>query len=224
MELRTAVKKHIADIQNIGTTPNGVFGVKIMASQMDAMMMRLRLIPGMEQASLAEALGKVFSNPKYIYLSRADKIAQAVSYAKAIQSGLWYWIDLHDFVDEARRIMMEESIKKASTRPLNYDFEQIAWCLKSIKEEEASWEEFFLDSGIEPLRLVYEELERNAEAELLRLLTYLGISGISANPLRQRITHKILRNYINIEWAQRFRQNQPPSGIVAMESGWLKKL
>jgi trehalose 2-sulfotransferase len=57
------------------TSPNGVFGLKLLYGQ-------LRELAGRE-------LGDVFPNPRFIYITRRDHLRQAVSFARATQTEQW---------------------------------------------------------------------------------------------------------------------------------------
>ena len=58
------------------TTPNGVFGLKI-------------LYPQLVDALGDTSPGEVFPNLRYVYVTRHDHLRQAVSFARAIQTDRW---------------------------------------------------------------------------------------------------------------------------------------
>jgi trehalose 2-sulfotransferase len=66
-------------VRRAGTTPNGVFGAKLMWSHMGDLRCRLR----------GRALEDVFGELRYIQVVRRDKVAQAVSLWTAIQTQSW---------------------------------------------------------------------------------------------------------------------------------------
>jgi trehalose 2-sulfotransferase len=206
-----SVDKYLNDILEQGSSSNGVFGVKILGTQVDTIRNKLCLLPRIGPSSLTEALSGLFPNLHYLYLIRDDKIAQAVSFARAIQSELWLefepWVlesKPLDWTDEHYRHILERREKGAHSA-LTYRRQQIAWCLKRIEQQETFWESFFRDSGISPLRLIYEQLEQSPETELMRILEYLGLSSL-ITAVTTTVTLKRQRDSVNEEWGERFRQ------------------
>ena len=74
-----------------GTTPNGVFGAKVLWHQFEHLLVKLRRIQGNGLSDL-ELLDRTFPDLRYIFLTRRDKIRQAISYDRAIRSGVWWSI------------------------------------------------------------------------------------------------------------------------------------
>jgi LPS sulfotransferase NodH len=72
------------------TTPNGVFGAKVMSGYMNDFLHRLAATRPGEELHGHRLLTEWFPNLRYVRASRRDRIAQAVSWARAIQSDVWY--------------------------------------------------------------------------------------------------------------------------------------
>src|ERR1700722_18637276 len=72
-----------------GTTLNGVFGAKMMWNYLDDFKLRMAELPGLGNLSFNERLDAVFPRLKIIFMRRRDKVAQAVSLWKAIQTQRW---------------------------------------------------------------------------------------------------------------------------------------
>ena len=72
-----------------GTTLNGVFGAKMMWNYLDDFKLRMAELPGLGDLSFNERLDAVFPRLKIIFIRRRDKVAQAVSLWKAIQTQQW---------------------------------------------------------------------------------------------------------------------------------------
>ena len=78
---------------------------------------------------------------------------------------------------------------------------------------EAAIEDFFIEGGISPLTIVYEDFIREYESTVLNVLTYLGISseGVQiASPKLDQIADDITE-----QWVQQFREER--------QSGWEKR-
>lgn len=78
--------------------------------------------------------------PQYIYVTREDKIRQAVSWAKSLLTNIWSSDDLVD----------------GKAPEPKYSKEKIDECLGYIKFQERQFEEFLKDK--DPLRITYEEI------------------------------------------------------------------
>ncbi len=215
-ESRESVEKYLAEILERGSSTNGVFGVKILGDQVDTILDKLRLVPGIGQSSLEGALRSVMPNLHYIYLVRKDKLAQAVSFSRALQSNLWLEFESYvletkpsDWTDQQYKQVVERT-EKGLNSILTYKYRQIARCLSRIEQQEAYWEKFFSDSGITPLSLTYEQLEQFPERELKRILKYLGLSPLTESG-SATVTLKRQRDDLNAEWITRFRQEHIPA-------------
>ena len=69
-----------------GTTPNGVFAAKLMWGYFADLLARLGTTP---DGSAVEALAARFGAPSWVHVTRADKVAQAVSLWRALQTRAW---------------------------------------------------------------------------------------------------------------------------------------
>ena len=92
-----------------------------------------------------------------VYLTREDKVGQAISYARAIQSRKWF------------------AAVKEQNKP-EYSFAAIRRQLRSIERQEQAWEGVFSVTGAEPVRITYEELLRGQDATLERVCAHVGES------------------------------------------------
>jgi trehalose 2-sulfotransferase len=72
-----------------GTTPNGVFAAKLMWGYLGDFATLLRGIDGMAGLPVPELLGRAFPNLHYIRITRQDKVRQAVSLWRAVQTQTW---------------------------------------------------------------------------------------------------------------------------------------
>ena len=78
--------RYLARVLEEGTTPNGVFGAKMMWwDYFDDFLKKARAIPQYDSHDIPTVLARVFPDLHYIWLSRQDKVRQGVSHWKAIQ-------------------------------------------------------------------------------------------------------------------------------------------
>jgi LPS sulfotransferase NodH len=143
-----------------GTTPNGVFGAKLMWGYLGDFAELLRGIDGMAGRPLPELLERSFPGLRYIQITRRDKVRQAVSLWKAVQTQAW------------RQEPGEE--EQAAVEPL-FSFRAINYLVRLLTAHDASWDAYFLGLGYEPLKVSYEELAESTEAVVRRVLDHLAI-------------------------------------------------
>jgi LPS sulfotransferase NodH len=72
-----------------GTSPNGVFGTKIRWNYFQTMLKSLRVLPDYREMEAPQLMAAVFPNVHYIWITRRDKVRQAVSWAKAAQTDIY---------------------------------------------------------------------------------------------------------------------------------------
>lgn len=144
-----------------GTSSNGVFGTKVMWNYFPAMLKSLRELPEYEGLSAPELMACLFSNVHYIWIVRRDKVRQAVSWAKAGQTGVY---------------AVHKGESPIPQREPAFDFQFIDQLYHLILEGEAGWQDFFAEAHVQPLTMVYEELVDAYEQTAIRALDYLKVA------------------------------------------------
>jgi LPS sulfotransferase NodH len=193
-----------------GTTPNGVFGVKIMWKHFKVVIEKLGHMDRLSGPRAPEVLDRAFPNLHYIHIVRKDKVRQAVSMARAIESQKWYSARPRRF--GLKRLYAGVSDRlKGRTRPPSgdaptYDFDWINGLYRMLLAEDAAWEAFFKESGLKHFRVVYEDFAKSYEETAVDILGYLDI------PLPEKVTfaRRSLTKQgdaVNEEWAQRFTED-----------------
>ena len=148
-----------------GTTLNGVFGAKMMWNYLDDFKVRMAELPGLGSLSFNERLDAVFPRLKIIFMRRRDKVAQAVSLWKAIQTQQWRTESESD----------SEQVDVDQEPGVDYDYEAIEYLLNELHRWDARWEEWFHATGREPIRVFYDEFTVSRAATIGRVLDALGI-------------------------------------------------
>ena len=143
-----------------GTTPNGVFASKVKWFNIPYLGEMLGALSERGDVPVAEHLESLFPNLRYVWVTRRDKVRQAVSLVKARQSTQW----------------KSMSAQPQGSDVADYNFHVVDIALRRIVREECAWEEFFTHAGITPFTVVYEDLVRNYESTVRRLLDHLEIS------------------------------------------------
>src|SRR6202035_3315526 len=129
------------------TTSNGVFGAKLMWGYFDDFISHLRQIPGCREMAAPDLLSTIFPNLHYIWVGRQDKVRQAVSLWKAIQTSTWR-------MDESPRTKDQSPPQH---KELAFHFEAIDYLVQQIVAHETAWWQYFDAYNIQPFTVLYEE-------------------------------------------------------------------
>ena len=179
-----------------GTTSNGVFGAKILWHQFEHLMRKLRLIEGHGVSDL-ELLRRTFPDMCYVFLTRKDKIRQAISYDRAIRSGVWWSIS-------AEANGNGESPTPTSVLAPPFDFDQIDEWVTRLTEFESNWRRHIKRTGIEVVEVAYEDLVESYESTILTVLRFLDLpvsAGMRvASPRLQQQADDVTE-----EWVRRYQ-------------------
>ena len=162
--------RHLAASLAEGTTPNGVFGAKLMWSYFPDFLELMRGIPrfgGMGDGSL---LNTAFPDLHYVFISRSDKVRQAVSLWRALQT--WVWREQESA--SAGQSGAPEQRDTPDQRSV-YSFDAIDHLLDQLRRHEDAWRGFFFRIGQRPLALYYEDIAGNLQASVARVLDALQI-------------------------------------------------
>ena len=159
----TTFEEHLTRSLEEATTPNGVCGIKIHRDGfLEHFIYNLGELPRYKGRGLsaAELVADLFPDLHYIWLTRRNKVRQAVSLWKASQTSQWAWKN-----------------DSEPSPPVAYDFKKIEAQMQMMVRSEAEWEEYFTAAGIKPLTVVYEDFVEEYDETLWRVLRYLGVDG-----------------------------------------------
>jgi trehalose 2-sulfotransferase len=171
------------------TTANGVFGAKVTWRHFGAFVAKSRDIETCRALPPAVLASALLPDLRYVWLTRRDKLRQAISFSKALQSGVW------SLTGPAL----------ADRRDPQYDPASITSLLQRIKDDEMQIRTYFSDNGIEPFTVVYEDFVSRYEPTCAELLKYLGVQL----PEEFRLVTPTLtqqRDSQTEEWAQRYEE------------------
>jgi LPS sulfotransferase NodH len=146
------------------TTPNGVFGAKTHPWQFDYFARKAAGRAPVNYAERPAVLAEWFPNLGYVWLRRRNKLHQAISYAKSIETNVWWDA-------EAPPAPYDEPKPEA----LQFDFELITQSVARLVEEEDMWRRYFAAIGEKPLVIDYEDLFADPEAALVSVLDLLEL-------------------------------------------------
>jgi len=175
-----------------GSTPNGVFGAKLMWGTLDELVDKLGAVhPGLAGDDVA-LLSRAFGRVHFIYLRREDVLAQAVSWLRAEQTNTWF-------------IGGHGEISGNGGQPRNpvFDAAAIRRFLDVIEEHNTAWEGWFAGHGIQPHRVNYEDLDRDMVATTRGILSLLGVDAPETPVVTAR--HRRQADELNRQWIRQYR-------------------
>ena len=152
---------HLERTFQLGTTDNGVFGAKLMWNQLPDLEQHAAALPGIAGLSGPELLDTLFAHPSYVWLRRLDKVSQAISMWRALQTRAW------------RR---EHPTADGHPPRLLYSFDGIEHLRRRLTADDEAWGRYFLGSGVAPLELYYEtDVEPDPRGAVMRVLAHIGV-------------------------------------------------
>jgi LPS sulfotransferase NodH len=175
-------------VRRAGSTPNGVFAARVMWGTVN------RIVDGLGQArrrSDLDVLVDAFGPLRLVHLRRDDVVAQAVSWARAEQTGYWQDGD------------------RPAAQP-RFEFGPIADLVRTIREHNAAWTSWFADQGVEAHRVTYEDVTGDPGQAVQGILDRLGIEL----PADWRPTPRERRqaDELNADWIRRYRVEGATAG------------
>jgi trehalose 2-sulfotransferase len=119
----------------------------------------LRESTNLGECSEHELLNQCFPNLQYIWITRRDKVRQAISWMKFLQGTAWYW----------------EDEKPQEIENLEFKPDMIREFILQTASHETAWQEYFRKNQIQPYIVVYEDFVVEYETKTKEILEHLGI-------------------------------------------------
>jgi len=137
------------------TSPNGVFGLKAFPLQLEG-------VHEVNPRLVADVMRTLFprgQRPIVVELRRRDRTAHAISYARALLSGIW------------------RKEQELDDRPEpEYSGEAMARAARMIEQQEESWQAMYRDLRIEPLVIWYEDVLAEPCEAIGAVAAHLGVA------------------------------------------------
>ncbi len=169
-----------------GSTPNGVFGARIMWGTMTELTDALRYATHDSTASDAELLAEAFGRTRFVHLRRDDTVAQAVSWARAEQTQFWHPGD---------------QVAPGGQQP-HFDRDLVGGLVDTITAHEAAWQGWFTHGGLVPHEVAYEDLGADPIGVTQSVLVFLGLDPSAGATIT--VHDRRQADDLNAEWISRF--------------------
>jgi LPS sulfotransferase NodH len=170
------------------STTNGVFGFRIESWDLQPLVSRLRATGefGHDETGERELLHAAFPRLRCIQLTREDKLRQAISTVRAMQTNLWVPGKEQNVIGEAK-----------------FDPALIDQCLACAAQAEELWSGFFARNKLDPLAITYEELCADYPGTVTQVFDFLRIRPPRRFDLRPPRTIR-QADALTEEWVQRY--------------------
>jgi trehalose 2-sulfotransferase len=172
---------HVARSLQRGTTENGVFGAKVMWGH-------LADLSALARGEPPELFDRLFGPPRYVWVSRRDRVRQAVSLWKALQTQAW----------------AADDGDGAGHEPV-YSFEAIDHLRALIAAHDRAWMAFFDANGIEPLAVTYEQVAADLPGVVRSVLQHLDLDPAAADGVRPPMERQA--DARSDEWVERYERD-----------------
>ena len=153
---------HLERTFGLGTTPNGVFGAKLMWNQVPDIEVHATALLEFVGLTGSELLEALFGSPSYVWMRRRDKVRQAISLWRALQTRTW---------------RLEHPRQDAGPPVLRYSYDGIEHLRRRLSADDDAWGRHFLQHAIDPLELVYEaDVALDPAGAVARVLDHIGVA------------------------------------------------
>jgi LPS sulfotransferase NodH len=147
---------------DLGTTSNGVFGLKVHRGQFATAVSRMRACRGDSDADEPSLLNSWLSDVRFVYLWRRDELRRAISHHRAVVSDVWWVTD-------------ETADRGELPAPNRADLIEVDRLIHKVREQNRQWRAMFERSGVQPLELTYEQLTADLPGSVAAVLRHVGI-------------------------------------------------
>ena len=176
---RARLDAHLERVRRRRSDPTGRFGIKIHYHHFE----RWFLSRGWDPVEILRA-------ERWVRIVRRDRVAQAVSWARALQSGRW-------------------AHHQAALLPVLFRRRQIERLVAEIDRQERGWDAFFAQQDIEPLRVEYESLIEDRVGTVRAVLGHLGVAGAAGATVAAPDMVRQADD-VSARWIERYRAGSSP--------------
>ena len=160
---------YVRAMRDHATTPNGVLGSKLMWNDFDSL--RSELHPPAGTDAGLQFMQTTFPDPQFVWLRRADKVRQGISWWRAAVTDQWG---------------LRPGQQAGGPAP---DLEEMVALVRFAERCEDGWRQWFASTGIQHYEVLYEDLATDRLAVANGVLEFLRLPLLDADhlpPVRYR--------------------------------------
>ncbi|WP_137875927.1 Stf0 family sulfotransferase [Rhodococcus sp. Q] len=179
---------------SLGRTPNGVWGGKLMWNQVPLVLERAAGLHRRSGSGLRAALDDLLGRDlTFVHVFRGDVVAQAVSMWRAVQTQVW----------------RDDATPPAPNDGAEYHADGIAHLVRILREQDEQWRWWFEAEGLDHVDVSFDDLVRNPQATVAKVLIELGLDPQLAPPppLKRQSDGR------SREWVERYRDEAARTGL-----------
>jgi LPS sulfotransferase NodH len=182
-----APREYLRLLTDLGSSENGVFGAKVSVTSFRELLDLLRRCFGEWQTD-QELLATAYPGLRLLFATRLDKVAQAVSVLKALESDYFSTVNTGD----------------TSQPSLRYNFPLIQMTIGDVVDDERRWTRMFAQTQLPFHVVAYEELSAHSSAVIEGVLRFLEIDTDTARPPSARLGR--LSDHISEAWGAKHQR------------------
>lgn len=167
---------------------NNVFGIKIMWPQYAEFAAKASAADNPPKNSPDNFLKSHFPNPKIIFICRQNELRQAISWTRALKTGVWHSIP-----------------NLTAPRLATFDFPFISKIIQRIQQQNQSWEQMFQDYAIPYKTVMYENFRKSPKECAIKILDFLELppnASLDISPAETQLSSDSL----NDQWEEAYRE------------------
>jgi LPS sulfotransferase NodH len=195
-------REHLERSFRLGTTANGVFATKLMwrnLADLHRLATQLPEYAGLGDHELLEAL---FLRPRYVWMTRREKLRQAISLWRALQTRTW---------------RLEHPGAAANEDSLHYSYEAIDHLRRQLSADDDRWGAYLRRHRRAAITVVYEDdLEQHQQDTIEHVLDHLGVRA--PRGWRAPVPTYRQADALTERWVEEYRREQRRRGAAAPES------
>ncbi len=194
---RADISAYMSKVARLATSPNGVTGIKIMWEHFRQLICVYQTAcPASEPSDIATARS-LFPRTKYIWLTRENKLHQAISLYRRRATGLFYKRGGHVATAHCRK----PSVDELDTL--------IDW----LQSQDRGWQRFFQSHDISPLRVSYKEVLEDLDAVVSKIADHLRIR-LPSHMALARSDYQRMSDDMTMSWIEAYERER---GVCACE-------
>lgn len=179
-------RAYLVRILEEGTSPNQVFGCKMMRGYLAELVPQLATLFEIDARDPCTVREAAFPNLRYVWLTRRDKVRQGVSFYRALETNRWRSTD--------------RGAVGVAVPP--FSFEAIDRLAQLSTGEDDEWGKTLQARGVSPLVVTYEDLAADPVSVANRVLAFLDLPARSTSPAAWR--HERQADTLTDAWAERY--------------------